>query len=99
MRSVLETNPVLWTLSWFSSYRFPTAAWMASVRCPVLVIHGDRDSVIPYRLGQRLYDSIGGAKTMLTVRGGDHNDASPATPDAYWSGVRAFAESLRPTPP
>ena len=48
--SVLDTNPVLWVLSWFSTYEFPTARWMSRVRAPTLVIHGDRDSVIPYRL-------------------------------------------------
>ena len=45
-RAVLETNPLLWLLSWVASYRFQTSAWMTSVRRPSLVIHGDRDSVI-----------------------------------------------------
>ena len=99
VRGVLETNPVLWTLSWFSSYRFATAAWMATVRCPALVLHGDRDSVIPYRLGQRLFASIGEPKTFVTIRGGDHNDASPADPDIYWTSIRQFVESLRTSRP
>ena len=30
VRGVLESNPVLWTLSWFSTYRFATADWMAA---------------------------------------------------------------------
>jgi uncharacterized protein len=98
-RSVLETNPLMWALSWLSRYRFPTAEWMTTVRRPVLVLHGDRDSVIPYRLGQRLYASLGAPKTFATIRGGDHNDATPADPDAYWSAVRRFVDSLRPSSP
>ena len=95
MRSVLETNPVLWTLSWLSGYRFPTAAWMSSVTQPTLVLHGDRDSVIPYRLGQRLFASIAGPKTFVTIAGGDHNDAEPSAPEAYWTAVGTFAGRLR----
>lgn len=99
VRSVLETNPVLWTLSWLSSYRFDTARWMTTVRCPVLIVHGDGDSVIPYTLGQRLYASLAGEKTFVTVRGGDHNDASPAEPSAYWAAVHRFVQTLRTAVP
>jgi fermentation-respiration switch protein FrsA (DUF1100 family) len=97
-RSVLETNPLLWTLSWFSSYRFATAERMASVRCPALVLHGDRDSVIPYRLGQRLFTSVNEPKTFVTIRGGDHNDATPADPETYWTSIRQFVDDLRRSP-
>jgi uncharacterized protein len=97
MRNVLETNPVLWLLSWVSSYRFPTAQWMSSVRAPTLVLHGDADSVIPYRLGQRLYDAVPGPKQFVTIPGGDHNDAAPRSGDAYWDAVAEFVRSLPPS--
>lgn len=90
MRAVLEDNPVMWTLSWFASYRFPTAEWMADVRAPTLVLHGDRDSVIPYRLGQRLYASVPGPKTFVTLPGGDHNEPVPRDADSYWKAIQAF---------
>ena len=100
MRSVLETNPVMWVLSWGSSYRMPTVDWMASVRQPTLVLHGDGDSVIPYRLGQRLYAALPGPKTFVTLPGGDHNEPVPPDAEAYWRAVRQFTASLsaaRPT--
>jgi uncharacterized protein len=100
MRSVLETNPVMWVLSWGSSYRMPTVDWMAGVRQPTLVLHGDRDSVIPYRLGQRLYAALPGPKTFVTLPGGEHNEPVPPDAEAYWRAVRQFTASLsaaRPT--
>ncbi|MGH9202397.1 MAG: alpha/beta hydrolase [Vicinamibacterales bacterium] len=97
-RAVLETNPVMWLLSWLSSYQFPTARWMASVQVPTLVLHGDADSVIPYRLGQRLYEAIPGPKRFVTIAGGDHNDVEPRAGNAYWVAVAEFVRSL-PTPP
>lgn len=94
MRSVVAGNPVLWVLSWFSSYRFPAAEWLSAVRSPALVLHGDRDSVIPYRLGRQLHEAIAGPKTFVTIPGGDHNDAVPRDPALYWSAVDTFVASL-----
>jgi uncharacterized protein len=93
-RAVLETNPVMLALSFFSTYRFATADWMATVSAPTLVVHGDRDSVIPYRLGQRLYEGLPGPKRFVTIAGGDHNDATPSDPARYWEAVRQFVASL-----
>lgn len=98
-RAILETNPVMLLLSFFGTYRFATAGSMTSVTAPALVIHGDGDSVIPYRLGQRLYDALPGPKRFVTIRGGDHNDAAPSDPDTYWSAVSSFADSLRASRP
>ena len=44
----------------FSSYRFPTSTLMRGVGAPVLVMHGDRDGVIPFELGRALFDSLDG---------------------------------------
>jgi fermentation-respiration switch protein FrsA (DUF1100 family) len=93
-RAVLETSPLMWLLSWLGSYRFPTAEWMREVRRPVLVIHGDRDGVIPYRLGQRLFAALGEPKQFVTITGGDHNDPLPADGTPYWESVDRFLQSL-----
>jgi uncharacterized protein len=93
-RAVLESSPLFWALSWFGSYRFPTAHWMRSVQCPVLVLHGDRDSVIPYRLGQRLFETLEEPKRFVTIAGGDHNDPLPPSGSTYWTALDEFLASL-----
>ena len=87
---MLETVPPLWVASWLSSYRFPTAQWRQSVGAAKLVMHGDADSVIPYRLGRRLFDQIPEPKRMVTIAGGDHNDLVPREEARYWKEVEAF---------
>jgi fermentation-respiration switch protein FrsA (DUF1100 family) len=94
-RAVLQRNPVMLLLSYFGTYRFATAEWMAAVTVPALVLHGDRDSVVPYRLGQRLHESLRGPKRFVTIPGGDHNDPAPTNPALYWDAVLEFAGSLR----
>jgi uncharacterized protein len=94
MRAVLEGSP-FWLLSWFSSYRFPASQWLEGVTAPTLVLHGERDSVIPFHLGQRLFESVRGPKQFVAIPGGDHNDPEPAEPEGYWAAVREFTEGLR----
>jgi fermentation-respiration switch protein FrsA (DUF1100 family) len=93
-RSLLRASPPLAFLSLFSSYRFPTAKWLATVQRPVLVMHGDDDRVIPFAAGRALFERIAEPKQFVTIQGGDHNDAVPPDPKAYWAAVEAFIASL-----
>ena len=93
-RALFERNPVMLVLSFFSSYRFPTAEWMERVTAPALVLHGTDDSVIPYRMGERLYEGLRGPKRFHAIPGGDHNDLAPRDGEAYWAAVRAFVDGL-----
>merc|ERR1712059_84374 len=34
---------------------FESDKWLPAIRCPVLVLHAEDDSVVPYSLGQDLY--------------------------------------------
>lgn len=95
VRALVRSNPLLWVLSWFSTYEFPTARLLSGNHAPVLVMHGDRDSVIPYELGQELHAALPGAKQFVTIKNGDHNDAEPADPDTYWRAVEQFVDAVR----
>lgn len=53
--------------------RFDSLARAPELKVPTLIIHGTRDQVIPFELGQRLSQAIGGAR-LLAVEGADHND-------------------------
>ena len=43
-------------------------------KVPVLVLHGDRDGVVPQRLGRRLADAWGGPSEFVSCEGYGHND-------------------------
>jgi pimeloyl-ACP methyl ester carboxylesterase/predicted glycosyltransferase len=40
------------------------------IRCPVLIVHGDQDAIVPYARGQRIAESIGAP--LLTLEGSGH---------------------------
>jgi fermentation-respiration switch protein FrsA (DUF1100 family) len=93
-RALVRTSPVLAVLALFSTYRFPTAEFMEKVPSPRLVLHGDADSVIPFALGRALFERLGEPKQFVTIRGGDHNDATPPDAAAYWSAIESFIQKL-----
>ena len=46
------------------------AEWARRLRCPVLVVHGDRDALRPHAGGARLAELSGGQ--LVTIEGGGH---------------------------
>jgi fermentation-respiration switch protein FrsA (DUF1100 family) len=41
----------------------------------VLVAHGDRDEIVPFELGERLFAAASPPKRFFRIDGADHNDA------------------------
>jgi uncharacterized protein len=92
---LVRRDPVMWVLSWFSSYRFDTAKWAGPLPIPILMIHGDRDSIVPIGEGRALYAALDSpAKRFVVLEGVDHNDPV-RHPEIYWPPVREFAATLR----
>jgi fermentation-respiration switch protein FrsA (DUF1100 family) len=68
--------------------RLDSLSKIASYHGPLLQIHGDADTIIPYSNGRRLFDAANEPKHFITLHGADHNDL-PA-PELY----RAIDEFL-----
>jgi fermentation-respiration switch protein FrsA (DUF1100 family) len=54
--------------------RFDALRHVGQVEAPLLVLHGDRDDVVPQRLGRQLYDAAAVPKEAVWIPGGHHND-------------------------
>lgn len=78
--------------------KFPNLDKVAGVRCPVLVIHGEADRVIPFWHGQKLFAAAPGPKQSLWVAGADHNDVADVAGARYLAALREFAASLAGEP-
>jgi uncharacterized protein len=97
IRTVLRSNPVLWVLSWFSSYRFPTSKHLDTYRGPLLVVHGDRDSIVPFSAGKKVFERARSErKSFVTIPSADHNDLHVVDPRAYWRSIDEFVATLAP---
>jgi fermentation-respiration switch protein FrsA (DUF1100 family) len=61
-------------VTWLMEDRFESLARIGSITEPLLVMHGDRDSVVPQRFGRRLFDAANEPKQGFWPRGLGHND-------------------------
>ena len=57
---------------------------------PLLIIHGDRDEVVPYHMGQSLFEAYGGPKHMVTIQNGRHNNLTDVDQVRYWEEIERF---------
>ncbi len=70
--------------------RIDPATWAQSVRIPVLVAHGDQDTLIRPERGQALFDGFASLeKKWLEVPGGDHNNVL-VTPMPLYATMAAW---------
>jgi fermentation-respiration switch protein FrsA (DUF1100 family) len=60
------------------SDRFPSLDRITTIRCPLLVIAGDRDTIVPAEQSRRLFAAALEPKQLLIVAHADHNDEALA---------------------
>ena len=77
--------------TWLLRTKLDSAATIAAYHGPLLQSHGDADSIVPYRLGQRLFAAANEPKEFLTIDDADHNDPRDRS---YYGKLARFLDSL-----
>ena len=70
--------------------RFDSADRIERVKVPVLVVHGDADSLIRPELGRALYERATSPKRFILVPGGTHYSTNGMAQAQYREAVRAL---------
>lgn len=76
--------------------RFPSEEKIRRVRCPILFFHGDRDRIIPFELGRRLFAAAPEPKTFETIAGAGHNDTTLVGGAEYFRRIGRFLRQVAP---
>lgn len=79
---------------WLLTARFDLSERLPEITIPTLVIHGDRDEVIPIELGRRVYEAVRAPKSFYEVRGAGHNDLYLVGGRAYFHRLREFVSQV-----
>ena len=72
--------------------RYENDRKISRITSPVLIIHGERDSVIPFRLGRKLFETATAPKEWLAVPEADHNNLAEVGGLVYWKTIQSFLE-------
>ena len=79
-----------------SRIHYDTPTRVRSLRAPVWVSHGDRDVVVPVRMGREVFAAAAVKGELLVVRGAGHNDVPEIGGQAYWSWLVRAVQSGAP---
>jgi len=69
---------------------FDAKSKIGRLAAPLLVIHGDRDGIIPFDMGETLYEAAPEPKSFWAVPGAGHNDIVESGGEAYRERLREF---------
>lgn len=72
--------------------RYPTIERIPSVECPVLVIAGAADSIVPLAQSRAVYEQAPAPKRLVVIPGADHNDEALLAGSELIAEVVAFLE-------
>jgi hypothetical protein len=75
-------------------WSYNTRSKIHRVRAPLLIMHGDRDEIIPFEMGRALYEAAAGTKSFWPVAGAGHNDIVETAGAAYRERLSAFYKSI-----
>lgn len=79
-------------LGWTARRALTTARWLNQANVPVLLMHGKRDQVIPFKLGQSLYSQLRCKKEMLISDTAGHCELAGAEKERYYEAVTRFVK-------
>ena len=77
-------------LGWFAPRAMTTLRWLNQAGVPVLVLHGRRDTVVPFPLGMQLYQGLRVPKELVISDNGGHCEMASLEPARYYDAVVRF---------
>jgi fermentation-respiration switch protein FrsA (DUF1100 family) len=84
-KAVLPHFPV-WMLA---TQHFDNLARVSALKMPLLVMHSPQDDIVPFRMGQELYETAPQPKVFAELRG-DHNEGFMVSGELYPRSIHAF---------
>jgi uncharacterized protein len=77
---------------------YPTLRRIHELHAPLLVLHGDRDEIVPLSQGRALFEAAPGPKRMHVFPGLGHNDLVPLAGADFAQVIASWVSGLQPPP-
>ena len=83
-------------LGWAIRSKLDAIGKVSQLTMPKLFLHGNRDEIVPFDLGRKLFDAASEPKTFYTIEGAGHNDTYIMGGRDYFSALDGFiSETLK----
>lgn len=81
-------------ISYFVRTKYDTLSKIRDIKVPVLIIHGEKDDLVPIEQGRKLYETANEPKEFYTIPEANHNDTYIAGGEKYFDVIRRFVSNL-----
>lgn len=78
----------------FNGIEMDNAGYLHGPHPPALLLHGDRDEVVPIKHAYKSFAEASEPKKLVVLRGCNHNDVSTLDPRAYAEPIAQFVKGL-----
>ncbi len=89
MQAVAQSHMPLFPIRWMLKDKYTSDAWLRNYHGPLATVLGEKDTVIPHELGQKLFDGFAGPKKLWLQTGATHDDVHQF-PKERWNEINAF---------
>ncbi|WP_413366272.1 alpha/beta hydrolase [Lysinibacillus sp. 3P01SB] len=87
---IQAANTVTKIRAGYDLYEASAVEQLKKSELPILFIHGDKDTFVPFEMLDDVYNAAAGEKEQLIIEGAGHGEAVKVKPDVYWQAVDRF---------
>jgi len=80
--------------TFFLRTKYDTLSKIGDIKVPTLIMHGDKDELVPIEHGKILYEKANDPKEFYTIPGAMHNDTHIVGAEEYFDVIRDFVNKL-----
>lgn len=92
-KAMARTIPLFALLSPFLPAHYNNLKKIEHITIPKLIIHGNRDEIIPFTMGEQLFEAAPGPKAFYAIEGAGHNDTWVVGGSRYFETLKQFIQS------
>jgi len=74
--------------------KFKAYQWAPKVSCPVLSFHGQKDQIIPFKIGYEQFQNFNSSKKFVPLESAGHNDVQILYQSLLHSSIQQMIDSL-----
>ena len=74
--------------------KYDSISKIRDIKVPTLIMHGDKDELVPIEQGRKLYEVANEPKEFYTIPGATHNDTYFVGGEKYFNTIRRFVDKL-----
>ncbi len=89
-----ELYPFLCIALNFLKTKYDSLSKIKEIKVPLLILHGDKDELVPIEHGKKLFEEANQPKEFYTIPGAMHNDTHIVGGEEYFDVIRDFVKKL-----